>query len=395
MDKSNKEIKSSTQVEAGNINSTEKEGKVKEEVEDKGKGKEVKGEVAKEVKSTQSKSSKSKNTKGKNIRVKKKLKRMINKKIYIRAMSFIVMSLFLFGASISRAGAISISDNKISLNSNNDNEYTDNDRSDNKEKDEKDTESPDKKNNSNDSKEENDKSETKYKNTSEEGQKYIYDAVEVSKKLKNGDYKNSGKKIVFLTFDDGASNTVTPKILKTLDDYSVKATFFIMGQVLEDGGENAKKLVKEEYDKGHAIANHSYCHDYNVLYPGRHLDLEAFKNDYNKNAEELKSILGDDFSTRVIRCPGGYMSWKDMDQLDGYLEENNMASIDWSALSGDAEGGKKDASQLLKYAVESSENQEMVVMLMHDTYGKEETAKSLPKIIEYFKGHGYEFRTLG
>ena len=89
------------------------------------------------------------------------------------------------------------------------------------------------------------------------------------------------------------------------------------------------------------------------------------------------------------------MSWKDMDKLDVYLEENNMASIDWSALSGDAEGGQKEASQLLKYAVESSMNQEMVVMLMHDTYGKEETAKSLPKIIEYFKGHGYEFRTLG
>ena len=213
--------------------------------------------------------------------------------------------------------------------------------------------------------------------------------------LKNEDYSNNGKKIVFLTFDDGASNTVTPKILKILDDYNVKATFFIMGKVLEDGGESAKNLVKEEYNRGHAIGNHSYCHDYDILYPGRHLDLEAFKNDYNKNTEELKSILGDEFSTRVIRCPGGYMSWKDMDKLDGYLEENNMASIDWSALSGDAEGKKKDASQLLKYAVESSMNEEMVVLLMHDTYGKEETANSLPKIIEYFKGHGYEFRTLG
>ena len=88
------------------------------------------------------------------------------------------------------------------------------------------------------------------------------------------------------------------------------------------------------------------------------------------------------------------MSWKDMDKLDGYLEENNMASIDWSALSGDAEGKKKDASQLLKYAVESSMNQEMVVLLMHDTYGKEETAKSLPAIIKYFKEQGYQFKVI-
>ena len=329
------------------------------------------------------------NLNNKKNKTKKKLGKYKNKRIYMRAMSFVVMIIFLLGGAISRAEAISIKDNKISFNLDNDNKDMTGDAGDSKEKSELDKDS------SNNQKENNEKSKKEYKNTSEEGQKYIYDAVEVSKKLKNQDYSNNGKKIVFLTFDDGASNTVTPKILKILDDYNVKATFFIMGKVLEDGGESAKNLVKEEYNRGHAIGNHSYCHDYDILYPGRHLDLEAFENDYNKNDEELKSILGDEFSTRVIRCPGGYMSWKNMDKLDGYLEENNMVSIDWSALSGDAEGKKKDASQLLKYAVESSMNQEMVVLLMHDTYGKEETANSLPKIIEYFKGHGYEFRTLG
>lgn len=333
-----------------------------------------------------------------NRKVRREERKLKVPNIYMRAMSFIVMSIFLFGAAIGKAGAISFNDNKISLNLSYSNENSDNnDESNTKNNTEKNDINTSKKkgNKTNSSNKENNKSDNKYKNTSDEGQKFIYDAVEVAQKLKKGDYQNGGKKIVFLTFDDGASNTVTPKILKILDDYNVKATFFIMGSVLEDGGENAKKLVKEEYNKGHAIGNHSYCHDYSVLYPGRHLDLEAFKNDYSKNENELKKILGDDFSTRVIRCPGGYMSWKDMDKLDEYLKENNMASIDWSALSGDAEGEKKDASQLLKYAVESSMNQEMVVLLMHDTYGKEETANSLPKIIEYFKGHGYEFRTLG
>ena len=36
----------------------------------------------------------------------------------------------------------------------------------------------------------------------------------------------------------------------------------------------------------------------------------------------------------------------------------------------------------------------MVVLLMHDTYGKEETVKALPAIITYFKDNGYEFKTL-
>ena len=31
---------------------------------------------------------------------------------------------------------------------------------------------------------------------------------------------------------------------------------------------------------------------------------------------------------------------------------------------------------------------------MHDTYGKEETAKALPEVIKYLKGQGYEFKTM-
>ena len=72
----------------------------------------------------------------------------------------------------------------------------------------------------------------------------------------------------------------------------------------------------------------------------------------------------------------------------------NEASIDWNALSADAEGGKKSAQQLVDYAIKTSKGKEMVVLLMHDTYGKEETAKALPHIIKYFKDNGYEFKTL-
>ena len=45
-------------------------------------------------------------------------------------------------------------------------------------------------------------------------------------------------------------------------------------------------------------------------------------------------------------------------------------------------------------AFKTSKGKEMVVLLMHDTYGKEETAKALPSIIKYFKDNGYEFKTL-
>ncbi|MGL5717100.1 MAG: polysaccharide deacetylase family protein [Paraclostridium sp.] len=227
-----------------------------------------------------------------------------------------------------------------------------------------------------------------------EAKKYSYDARVVQEKLAKYDYTNNGEKVVFLTFDDGASTTVTPQILKTLKDEDVKATFFVTGQNIEGGGDTAKDLIKQEFNEGHAIANHSYSHDYKTLYPNRTLNLEAFKNDFKKTDDMLKEILGPYFSTRVLRCPGGYMSWKGMDELDNYLDENNMASIDWNALNADAEGKKKDAQGLVDYAIKTSEGKEMVVLLMHDTYGKEETAKALPQIIKYFKDNGYAFKTL-
>ena len=80
--------------------------------------------------------------------------------------------------------------------------------------------------------------------------------------------------------------------------------------------------------------------------------------------------------------------------MDEYLDANKVASIDWNALSGDAEGGRKTADQLINYAIETAKGKDMVVMLMHDTYGKEETVKALPTIIKYFKDNGYEFKTL-
>ena len=230
--------------------------------------------------------------------------------------------------------------------------------------------------------------------TSHEGKKYSYEASVVAEKLKKYDYSNNGEKIVFLTFDDGTSTTNTPKVLDILKKEGVKATFFITGQNVEYGGEKARDLIKQEFNEGHAIANHSYTHDVKKLYPNRVLDIDAFKADFEKNDKMLKEVLGKYFSTRVIRCPGGYGSWKGMEPLDEYLDENKMISIDWTSLNADAEGKKKNAKELANYAIKTSEGKEMVVLLMHDTYGKEETVKALPAIIKYFKDNGYEFKTL-
>ena len=122
---------------------------------------------------------------------------------------------------------------------------------------------------------------------------------------KNYPVRTDGKRVVYLTFDDGPSTTNTPQILDILDQYNVKATFFVLGKMLE-AGNGEKDVLKDIAENGHAIANHTYGHDYAYLYPNGTMNVDNIVSDVEKNNDIMKEILGDDFSTRVIRFPGGY-----------------------------------------------------------------------------------------
>lgn len=211
-------------------------------------------------------------------------------------------------------------------------------------------------------------------------------------------FVKDGKKTAYLTFDDGPSVTVTPKILDVLKQYKVNATFFVLGSNIESN-EESKEILKRTFQEGHTLGNHSYTHSLKKLYPNNRLNIDYFMEELDKTNNALKSVLGQDFNTRVIRMPGGYLSRKyykdpNLPAFDDKLKERNMLSIDWNAYDADAEGRRKNAQQLLEEVKKTVGTQEKVVILMHDTYGKEETAKALPQIIEYLKGQGYEFKIL-
>lgn len=202
-----------------------------------------------------------------------------------------------------------------------------------------------------------------------------------------------GQKVVYLTFDDGPSETVTPQILDILKAENVHATFFMVGKYI-NGSEVQKELVKRVVSEGNAIGIHSYSHDYNYLYPNKSVNTENFMADVEKTNTALRNILGDDFETKAIRLPGGHMTWKNTKALDDEFKKDGYSYIDWNSLSKDAEGPKKNAEQLAQEAINTAGSKEKVVLLMHDTYGKEETAKSLPAIIKYFKEQGYQFKVI-
>ena len=204
-----------------------------------------------------------------------------------------------------------------------------------------------------------------------------------------------GKKVAYLTFDDGPSKTVTPRILNILKDEDVHATFFLIGQ----NAESDKELVKREHEEGHTVGIHSYSHDFNYLYPGGRMNKENCMADFQKTEDLIKSILGDSYKVRALRFPGGYYTWEKNDytnakEISDEIHKKDWHQIDWNALSGDAEGAHKNAEQLYDEVVKSVGNREKALILMHDTYGKEATAEALPKVIKYLKSQGYEFKTI-
>jgi peptidoglycan/xylan/chitin deacetylase (PgdA/CDA1 family) len=214
--------------------------------------------------------------------------------------------------------------------------------------------------------------------------------------------RTDGKKVAYLTFDDGPSTTNTPKVLDILKENGIKATFMIMGKNAELT-EQSKGILRRIVKEGQAVGNHTYSHDYNYLYPYvgklRTINLKNFMADVDKCNEILKNILGKDFITRVLRFPGGYWNWDGRTNIAPIIAEKGYASINWNDLSEDGAGKpNKTAEELLEvskhYLDLLGKDADSVVFLMHDTYGKEETVKSLQSIIDMFKERGFEFKTI-
>ncbi|WDC83244.1 polysaccharide deacetylase family protein [Caloramator sp. mosi_1] len=84
---------------------------------------------------------------------------------------------------------------------------------------------------------------------------------------------SSKVKTVYLTFDDGPSYKITNQILDVLKQKEVKATFFLIGNKVEE----RKEVVKRIYYEGHSIGLHSYTHKMKQIYKSEDNFIEEMK----------------------------------------------------------------------------------------------------------------------
>lgn len=200
---------------------------------------------------------------------------------------------------------------------------------------------------------------------------------------------NIEEKTVFLTFDDGPTEAVTPYILDLLKQENIKATFFVLGNRAKANPE----LIKREFEEGHYIANHGYSHKYSQIYQNKQTVLD----EYNYTDQCIQEALNNpNYHSKVFRFPGGSQGgyYKNIKtQAKAYLRQNGIVSLDWNALSRDAEGAKTK-EELLQSVIETVGDKKSVVILMHDSADKILTYETLPDIIKYLRDNGYEFKTL-
>ncbi len=191
--------------------------------------------------------------------------------------------------------------------------------------------------------------------------------------------------VIYLTFDDGPSTDITPKILDILKQKNVKATFFILNY-----SDSKEYLVKREVEEGHTVGIHGYSHVYRDIYKSE----SAFMDNITKLRAKVKASTG--YDSTIIRFPGGSSNAVSkfnpgvMTRLTKLVVAEGYKYFDWNVGSGDA-GDVKTTEGVYNNVTRNLSKSKANVVLMHDFGGNTKTLNALANIIDYGKKNGYTF----
>src|SRR5437588_3914378 len=102
---------------------------------------------------------------------------------------------------------------------------------------------------------------------------------------------------IAMTFDDGPSVKLTPKLLDLLAAHHIKATFFLIGENVAEHPE----IVAREVREGHEIANHSWSHP-NLA----KMSDDGVRGQLRKTEDAIRSAIGN--RPTLMRPPYGSIS---------------------------------------------------------------------------------------
>lgn len=184
------------------------------------------------------------------------------------------------------------------------------------------------------------------------------------------DFPNNENKI-YLTFDDGPTPEVTEWVLDQLEKHNAKATFFCIGQNIEENPTIFKKLL----DNGHAIGNHTFNHP-----NGWKTNTE----DYLKNVSLCQdTILKQNTITKLFRPPYGKLK---PSQLK-LIKQQGFQIIMWDVLSADYDTSITP-EKCLKNVIPNISSGSIIIF--HDSVKAFKNLEyTLPKVLDYIDENNF------
>ena len=171
----------------------------------------------------------------------------------------------------------------------------------------------------------------------------------------NGYDYDPNKITVAFTFDDGPSDDYTIRIVKSLEEFKMSATFFMVGYKLEKYADIVKKVEESHSEVGYHSYSHTRFTEQTPL---------QIKNDFTKSDNLFFEITGNHLT--LTRPPYGNFN-KDV------LNSINTAFIRWNIDTNDWK--YKDTDYLVSYVLENIKNH--AIILFHDSYQTSVEAASI------------------
>jgi peptidoglycan-N-acetylglucosamine deacetylase len=181
---------------------------------------------------------------------------------------------------------------------------------------------------------------------------------------------------IHLTFDDGPHPTATPAVLNILKERNIHATFFLLGQNVEQYPDIAKQVVSD----GHQIGNHSYSHA-NLFFKNK----SFIKKQIIQTEKILELNLGK--RTHLFRPPYGYCNLAIM----SVLKEIGSTCVLWSIDSKDYRLERQSDIELRVLKTISNGS----VCLFHDNkYTAQKLYTYLPNLLDILLEKKFVFKPL-
>ena len=179
--------------------------------------------------------------------------------------------------------------------------------------------------------------------------------------------KNTDQKKIWITFDDGPNEKVTPYLIDVLAKFNIKATFVIIGNQAKKHPE----LVNLIINNGHKIGNHSFSH------------LSGYSTKNNKYLQDVE-LAKKHIDSDIFRPPYGKITPSQIKSL-----KKDFKIIMWDIMSWDFKENIS-SNKILRNVMDNVESGS-IILFHNNLKSYNNLKKSLKIILEKLKEQEYQF----